>query len=68
MAGIHAKYGNAQGDSHALCESWIGQCEHKQGAHEFIPRTGYIGIWIHPGPAEIDSWLVRRAMPAVALG
>ena len=65
MAGIHAKYGNAQGDSQALYESWIGQTVRTEaGAHEFIPRIGHTGIWMHP-PAEFDSCLVPRVVPTL---
>lgn len=44
---------------------WSVDASRSKGVHEFIPRTGYIGIWIHPGPAEFDSCLVWRAMPVL---
>lgn len=62
MAGMHARYGNAQGDNHALCESWIGQTVRAgTGAREYIPRIGHTGIWMHL-PAEFDSCLVPSAV------
>lgn len=51
--------------THYASPGLVSRCEPKQGAHEFIPRTGHTVIWIHPGPAEFDSCLVPRALPAL---
>jgi hypothetical protein len=48
---------------HYASPGLVSRCEPKQGAHEFIPRTGH--TWIHPGPAEFDSCLVPKAVPAL---
>lgn len=65
IAGMHARYGNAQGDNHALCESWIGQRDISQSNEvRGIPkgdRTSTLGF---PG-AEVSDSCFRRAMPAL---